>query len=145
MGVSKIIEFSENRLSIVLHNHSRICYMILELKKNKSDKFYPIPDLNAMKCFKILTQFKKSFIKRSEISDSSESVLQVEIHHTQQCVCWVFNLSLSFSLLRVTNHWLINGCKTQGTDRSNDWQIYQDLSEFNKKIFYLFVIFLHKK
>lgn len=52
MGVSKIIEFSENRLSIVLHNHSRICYMIFKLKKNKSDKFYPIPDLNAMKCFK---------------------------------------------------------------------------------------------
>lgn len=52
MGVSKIIEFSENRLSIVSHNHSRICYMIFKLKKNKSDKFYPIPDLNAMKCFK---------------------------------------------------------------------------------------------
>lgn len=58
MGVSKIIEFSENRLSIVSHNHSRICYMILELKKNKSDKFYPIPDLNAMKCFKYWPNLK---------------------------------------------------------------------------------------
>lgn len=46
MGVSKIIEFSEKTLSIVSHNHSRICYMILELKKNKSDKFYIIPGLN---------------------------------------------------------------------------------------------------